>query len=169
MSWPIEDIPHSDSLYFFVHHSNVEYNHEDNAVLKEAALTNTPLHGDNKSCDWSRYATPEQTRALLGRQYKTRKTEFKNPEAFFVFSHGLASWRDLHMRFRELPEQRVEHTPIEEYPEPIGSPNNRAHAIIIGDKSEMKLRVEMARCAKWEVQPPSSKQKMKVYRQELEE
>lgn len=169
MSWPIEDISDSDSLYFFVHHSKVEYDHEDNAVLKEAALTDTPLNGGNKSCDWSRYASAEQTRVLLGRQYKTGKTEFKNPAEFFVFSHGVEQWRSLHLRFREFPEQRVEHNPIEENPEPIGFPNNRAHAIIIGDKSDMRLRVAMARSAQWEVKPPATKAEMKAYRRELEE
>lgn len=129
---------------------------------KEAALGNTPEEGDNKSCDWSRHATPEATRSLLGRQYRRGTTEFKNADAFFVFQHTGAEWRTVHKESPETKAQLVAHDPIFSESEVQGTPNNSAHAIIIGDKTE-KLRTIMARKAQWAIPPSGSKAEMKAY------
>ena len=68
MTWPVETIPDDDELYFCVHHSHITYNQDDRPILKETALANTPEQGPNKSCDWSKYSTPQETRDRLGRQ-----------------------------------------------------------------------------------------------------
>lgn len=164
MNWPVETIPDEDELYFHVHHTKITYNQDDQPILKEAALTNTPEQGHNKSCDWSRYSTPQQTRDRLGQQYRTGKTEFKNPEAFFVYSHGVAEWRYLHHEGTEYPPQKVEHNP--KTTSALGSPGNRAHSVIIGDKTE-KIRTIMARRAEWQIVPPESKAEMKQLRRSL--
>ena len=166
MTWPVEDIPDEDFLYFFIHNQDIGYDQDNQPVVKEAALSNTPKDGPNKSCDWSRYATPKETQALLGKQHRTGKTVFKNPAAFFVYAHGVELWRSVHQEGREYPEQEVRHDPIENQPEPTGKPNNRAHAIILGDKPD-KLRVLMARRAVWKIHPPPTKAEMKAYRKEL--
>lgn len=166
MTWPVEPIPDEDDLYFHVHHQKIGYDEEGLPVLKESALTNTPETGPNKSCDWSEYSTPEATWALLGKQYRHGKTEFKNPDHFFVYSHSVSAWRTVHEKSKDFAEQTVNHDPIETTSEGVGSPNNRAHSIIIGDKKD-KLRVVMARLAQWRVLPPASKAEMKLYRREL--
>ncbi len=158
----IENIPDGDQLNFFIHHQQITYSHEGMAMPREAALGNTPESGDNKSCDWSEHATPEATRALLGRQYRTGKTDFKDPRAFFVYQHTVAEWRTVHKEGPEAKAQEVTHDPIFSDPEVPGKPNNPAHTIIIGDKSE-KLRSLMARKSKWAIAPPDNKAEMKLY------
>jgi len=78
-----------------------------------------------------------------------------------VYSHEVPQWRYLHQEGNEYPEQKVEHIPLEREEE--GSPSNRAHSVIIGDKTE-KIRSIMARRAKWQIAPPSSKAGMKELR-----
>lgn len=160
-----EEIPNTDDLYFFIHHQQVTHKTPDQKPQpKEAALGNTPEKGDNKSCDWSAYSKPEETLSRLGKQHKTGTTNFKSPKHYFVYSHQVAEWRTL--TEIDCPKQEVEHNPIFSDPETPGEPNNRAHAIIIGTKSE-KLRTIMARKAKWQIKPPATKVEMKAFRKSV--
>lgn len=163
MAFPIEVITDDQKLYFYVHCNHVTYT-EDRAVLKEAALCNTPKDGPNKSCEWEKYTTPEVTRNLRAREYKHGKTEFKNPEAFFVYSHIAGTWRQVHINVENTPIQSVQHKPIYNDPEIVGTPNNQSHSIVIGEKSSEALRTYMARKAQWEIPPPPTKEEMTEYR-----
>ncbi|TVR36894.1 MAG: hypothetical protein EA392_14315 [Cryomorphaceae bacterium] len=160
-----EEIPDADDLYFFIHHQNVTHKTQDQKPQpKEAALGNTPEKGPNKSCDWSAYSTPKETLSRLGKQYKTGTTNFKDPKHYFVYSHKVEEWRNIHQL--DCPKQEVEYDPIFSDPENLGEPNNKAHTIIIGTKSE-KLRTIMARKARWPISPPGTKAEMKAFRKRL--
>lgn len=163
--WEIEQISNESSLYFFVHFQNIRYDNSNlNPSVKEAALTNTPSDGLNKSCDWCKHTTPLETRSLRGKEYRLGKQEFKNPNHFFIYSNNAADWRNLKSQGLD---QIVEHNPIKNNPEKIGEPNNRAHTIIIGNKDDEKLRVLISRSIKWEISPPLTKQEFDLYKKEL--
>ncbi|SMD44439.1 hypothetical protein SAMN00777080_3060 [Aquiflexum balticum DSM 16537] len=153
--WVKETINDQDKLYFFIHIHAVKYDKEDREpFVPESNLTNTPKEGPDKSCDWSKYHSPQETRELRGKEYKFGKSVFKRPEEFFVYSTRARDWRGIN-----LPsyKQLVEHDPIFNDPEPIGMPNNRAHGIIIGNKDDLKLRTIIARSINWEIAPPDTK------------
>jgi hypothetical protein len=139
-----EFIPDEDKLYCFIHQANVNYK---TGKPRAAAFQNTPKTGDNLSCDWSKYTTPEETRLRVGKQFKAGTTEFKNPDLYGVVSLNVGI-----MRFPELG-QRVEHDPIFNTPEITGQPNNVAHSIIIGEKDE-EIRLKMVDYANWLIPPP---------------
>jgi hypothetical protein len=58
---------------------------------------------------------------------------------------------DRHLFFR--PQQEVLHIPIQHIPEIIGTPNNRAHASIIGDKTDEEIRIKLASASLWAIEP----------------
>ncbi|NCX95968.1 MAG: hypothetical protein EBX41_06085 [Chitinophagia bacterium] len=45
--------------------------------------------------------------------------------------------------------QTIKHTPKQNIPEIEGNPNNRAHASIIGDKTNEEVRIKLAYIASW--------------------
>ena len=52
---------------------------------KPSAFKNTPETGPDLSSDWSKYSTPEESRARIGKEYRYGKIEeFKNPSDFFI-------------------------------------------------------------------------------------
>lgn len=159
-------IPDEDLLHCYIHHSQVTYDEFGRPQPKEQALHNTPEVGDNKSCEWSRFHTPNDTRELRGREHNHKKDGFKNPNAYFVYSHAARQWRHLHTGKEKWPEQNVQHDPIHSDLESVGEPNNLAHSVIIGNKSDVRLRTHMARKAQWGISPPNSKAAMKSYREE---
>lgn len=143
-TWENESIPDTDKVYCFIHSlSNVN---SKTGKPRAAAFHNTPKQGDNLSCDWEKYSTPHETRLRIGKQFKTGTTEFKNPELFGVieFKTGVLRMEDY--------RQKVEHNPIFNHPEIIGTPNNRAHSIIIGEKDE-EIRLKMVEIAQWVISP----------------
>lgn len=150
-------------LYSHIHFNGITYRTKNKKPLpRPSELTNTPKEGPNRSCDWEKLSTPGETLKRVGKQYKHGKQGvFKNADEFFVFSWVTGFIRSL------IPSQKVEHDPIFNNPEKEGYPNNPAHSIIIGDKSEEELRLKLSDEAKWEISPPSTKAKMKEWRKQL--
>lgn len=143
--WAIEDIPDKDDLYIRVAHSNVSRD----KMPRAAAFSNTPKDGTNLSCDWSEHCTPESSRELVGLQVK-KNGEFKDPSLFYFWSMNAGKLRN-----DIIPVQKVIHEPIYNNPEIFGSPNNRAHSIIEGQKPEnnAEFRVLMVLSGKWVIGP----------------
>ena len=150
--WQIESIPDLDSLYFRIHKQNVFDNKDLKNIIKPRAFCNTPANGGNMSTDWSKYATSQLTLDHVSKQYKTGKTEFKNKDDFGVVSFSVRKIKEIDSN------HRVVHDPIQNIPEIIGDPNNRAHAIvdgkISGDKEDsLEVRALFVENAKWEILP----------------
>ncbi len=142
--WEKELIPDSDKIYCFIHcQANVN---PKTGKPRAAAFHNTPKHGDNLSCDWEKYSTPEETRFRIGQQFKSGSTEFKNPNLYAV-----ATFQVNILRTDEYA-QEIEHDPIYNTQEIIGIPNNRAHSIIIGKKDE-ETRLKMVEICEWAISP----------------
>lgn len=150
--WQIENIPDSDRLYFRIHKQNVFDSKDFINIIRPRAFYNTPASGGNMSTDWNKYATPQQTLDHVSKQYKTGKTEFKNKDDFGVVSFSVDKIKEIDINHFVL------HDPIENIPEIIGNPNNRAHAIvdgkISGDKEDsLEVRALFAEIANWEILP----------------
>jgi len=139
--YPKKPIPEHAVLYKSIHFS---------------LITKTPPYKPNASafkdrelsCDWNKYSTPEQSRDLIGKQYKNNTKEFKNKLLFFIC--GITVSENLNLD----PEQSFQHDPIYHFPEKKGFPNNRAHSLIIGnkdDKEDVKARFKLANGSKWEI------------------
>ena len=145
--WEKELIPNSDKIYCFIHiQANVNLK---TGKPRAAAFHNTPKQGDNLSCDWEKYTSPEETRIRIGEQFKTGSTEFKNPNLYAVATFPVMILRN------DEYAQKVEHDPVYNVPEIIGTPNNRAHSIIIGEKDE-ETRLKMVGIAEWIIPPIGS-------------
>ncbi len=135
-------IPNEDDVYCYIHKDNIS----KTGKPRSAAFQNTPRDGDNLSCDWSQYTSPEETKARIGKQFRTRTTEFKNPNLF-----GISRFKVDDLRQKVM--QKVEHDPIFSDPEILGQPNNYAHSIIIGEKDE-ETRLKMAdELSEWVILP----------------
>jgi hypothetical protein len=139
-----KDIPNEEDVYCYIHRDNTKA-----GKPRAAAFQNTPRDGDNLSCDWSQFTTAEETKARIGKQFRTKTTEFKNPDLF-----GIAKFKVADLRFNVM--QKVEHDPIFSDPEILGQPNNYAHSIIIGEKDE-ETRLKMAdELSEWVILPTYS-------------
>ena len=144
--WEVEYIDDFYSLYIRIHKDFIS---SKDGKPRSSAFTNTPKNGDNLSSDWSKYCTPQSSRALIGLQKKTNGT-FKKPELFFIWELNVGKVR------KEInPKQSVEHDPIENNPELEGFPNNRAHSIIIGEKpiNNAEFRVGLYKAGDWVIKP----------------
>jgi hypothetical protein len=142
--WENETIPDNDKVYCFIH---IEANvNPKTGKPRAAAFHNTPKQGDNLSCDWSKYSTPEETNSRIGLQYKAGTTIFKNPALFGVVAFDAGTLRT------EEYNQQVEHDPIFNNPAIEGIPNNQAHSIIIGEKDE-ETRLKMVDMSEWVIPP----------------
>jgi hypothetical protein len=98
------------------------------------------------SCDWDKYTTPQQSLKIISKQYKHNSKEFKNEKEYFIC--GIYVKDNLNLN----PAQNFLHNPIFHLITKRGAPNNRAHSIIVGDKSEkdaLKARGQLAARAKW--------------------
>lgn len=140
--WEKENIDDDSLVYCRVHKDFISS--KDN-LPKSSAFTNTPKDGDNLSCDWNKYSNPENSKQLIGKQIK-RDGTFKDPNMFFIWGMKVGK-----LRFEVIPNQIVEHDPIFNDPELIGTPNNRSHSIIIGDKpiNDAEFRVSLLKIGDW--------------------
>ncbi len=84
--------------------------------LAPGCFQNHPKKTGGMSTDWSRYATPEQTRARALRSAPSDNT---------VLAMNVGA-------VRAIPGQTVVHSPIQGHPE---IPDNRAHAEVFGPKN----------------------------------
>jgi hypothetical protein len=124
-----------------------------NFVDKKLKVPSPSAFNDRElSCDWDQHSTPLATRLLIGKEFKTRngkKVGRKNPDEFFICSFPVSSVLalDLHHTIR--------HDPVQFFPKIKGTPNNRAHSLVISEnwneKTEVKIRASIARCCKWEI------------------
>lgn len=144
--WIVENIPNDSAVYVRIHETFIS---SKDKLPKSAAFSNTPKEGDNLSCDWDKHCTPESARELIGKQLK-KDGSFKDHNLFFMWEMNVGKIR------KEInPKQLVEHQPIENDPEIVGAPNNRAHSIIIGDKqiNNAEFRVSILKLGKWAIPP----------------
>ena len=111
------------------------------------AYYNTPRDGEDLSSDWSKYHTPEQSRALIGLQYRTNTTEFKDPNKFYISAFINKEIYDLNC------DQWTEYNPIINDPEVEGKPNNIAHCAIYGNKTDEEVRLKFVGISKWAIGP----------------
>jgi hypothetical protein len=144
MAFEKETIPNEATLYCFVNKANVDYKRGN--VPRAAAFQNTPKDGDNLSSDWAKYSSAEETKARVGRQLKFNSDIFKNPEDFGVLQMNVGFLRS------DNYKQKIEHDPIFNDPEILGTPNNQAHSIIIGEKDE-EVRLKMQGISSWVIEP----------------
>lgn len=110
--WPIEEIPDTDDLYLRVHRRWFD----QNGQLDAGCFRNHPEQTGGMSTDWSKYATPDQTRR---RELRSRPAD----NAVVALNVG---------EVRAIPEQAVAHAPIQGDPD---IPDNRAHAEVFGPKN----------------------------------
>ncbi len=93
---------------------------------------------DGLSVSWNQHITVEGLYHLIGLTYKTKKTEYKNPKEFKVFSFPVAF-------LRQLDGLQVNHTPwLRGNPAPVGDPNNYAHASIRFSDEDQEIRVKLS-------------------------
>lgn len=142
--WIKEVIPDDAILYCRVHKNFIS---SKTGKPKESAFHNTPKTGDNLSSDWNKYTTPKESRALIGRQYRFGKTEFKDPNVFFIIQ------LETEKISAKIIGQTIEHDPVFNEPELDGIPNNRAHSIIIGDKNDPEIRLKFVEICEWAIAP----------------
>ena len=141
--WEVEEIPDDSIVYVRIHKDFISS--KDN-LPKSAAFSNTPKDGNNLSCDWDKHCTAESSRELIAKQQK-KDGSFKDHNLFFIWGLKVEKIR------KEInPNQSVEHDPVENNPEIIGSPNNRAHSIIIGEKpNNAEFRVSILKAGAWAI------------------
>jgi hypothetical protein len=98
------------------------------------------------STDWSRYATPQETR---------KRARKRPPSMYGVISLSVG-------KVRTIPFQRDKHTPIFNAPEDPDNPNNRAHTDVLGPKSKdetgdrrlsTEIRNRFQEISVWEIYP----------------
>lgn len=110
--WSVEEVPNTDSLYKRVHRKLFK---ADGTVMTGA------FNHFEMSVDWSKYATPLETRKRSG-----------NPLENAVARLSVAE-------VRKISGQVVKHSPDREQ-------RNRAHSLVIGKKTE-EARVKFRRVA----------------------
>jgi hypothetical protein len=156
--WPAENIPDADSLFKRVRRTEVADDGWPKLnVFVNRGSTDLPDVRPGLSTDWSKYSTPEQTRA------RSRRAA---PEEYGVIFFIVGD-------VRELPFQEVEHTPVCRDPELADDPNNRAHTDIFGPKTRaelaaiisddeaeargqsLEIRAELHLMCNWLIPPPS--------------
>jgi hypothetical protein len=119
--WPVEDIPDSDELYMRVHPQWFD----ESGDLDPGCFQNHPKKTGGMSTDWSRFATPEDTRNRA-----LRSGPANNAVVAFVVGP-----------VRAIPAQTVVHAPIQGDPD---IPDNRAQAKVFGPKNA-EIRVNYLR------------------------
>lgn len=144
--WNVENIPDESSVYIRIHKDFISSKDD---LPKSAAFSNTPKDGDNLSCDWDKHCTANSARSLIGKQTK-KDGSYKNHTLFFMWEMNVGE-----IRTKLSPTQLVNHEPIQNEPEIVGLPNNRAHSIIIGDKqiNSAEFRVSILKLGKWAISP----------------
>jgi hypothetical protein len=117
--WPAEEIPDADSLYMRVHRNDVVYGELKPGVFCNRPDPTRPTRPPAMSTDWSRFATPDDTR---------NRAESSAPHDNGVISLNVGKVRGIY-------GQRVEHTPKVADPTDPASKNNRALVDVFGPKS----------------------------------
>ena len=148
--WQTENISDTEKLYFRIHNDYIFDTKDLKNIIRPRAFYNTPATGNNMSTDWEKYATPEQTLDFVSKQYKTGTTNFKDKTKFSVVSFTVNQVKSIDSNHNIL------HDPVQHIPEILGSPNNRAHALVDGKISDEKedtveVRARFIEIAKWEI------------------
>ena len=120
--WESESIPDAHSLYLRIHAMWWK-----NGQLFPGAFKN---HGRGMSTNWSRYATPQDT-----------KNQARDPHKNAVVEMNVGA-------VRGVPGQVVEHTPDLER-------NNRAHTDVLGEK-DPEVQLSLLRVAKVVIDLPQT-------------
>lgn len=134
-SWPVEDIPNPDSLFYRVPVCWLRADKAAPGVFRE--------NKGSISTDWEKYSTAAETRSRPGR-----------PERFAVL-------RMIVGKVKEIEELTVSHEPVQGVE---GQPDNQAHTSIYGLESKIvgpadlgrkeKIRSELyERFKVWEIAP----------------
>ncbi len=146
MTWSVDIIPSESNLFRKFHKNGLgkKYNlpHPPPAVFK-----NTPEEDPNLSVDWDKYSTPSSILELISKQYKTGTTTFKDKSQFFIIKINVGDVLNTNTN------QKVNHNPKQFIPEELGNPNNRAHTLIIGDKTDEEIRLKLACLSNWAIGP----------------
>jgi hypothetical protein len=104
--------------------------------VRSACFKDMPHEGAGMSTDWSKYATPEQT----------RQRGAKVASNYVVIEMNVGD-------VRAIPDQRVAHDPLDD---------NRAHSLVHGPKGEghPRIRLEYLRIARIVIllEPPEDDQ-----------
>lgn len=118
--WPSESIPNDDLLYQFIHQQWFKKaGGVSPTFFKNVADPHTGRAG--MSTDWSRYSTPEETRGRAS-----------NPAVNGVIETTVSD-------VRAIPDQMVEHTPIQNHPDPKIK-DNRSHTDVFGPKNDLEIQ-----------------------------
>ena len=115
VGWPVEEILDSDQVYMRVHKSLAP-----SGELKPGAFRDQE---GGMSTDWSKYATPEETR-----------NRARNPA-----DNGVIEMTVAHVR--AIEPLKVTHEPLFD---------NRSHSEVFGDK-DPEVRVKLKRIARWRI------------------
>ena len=141
-------IPNHDHVFCRV---GVDFINSKDHRPRASAFRNTPVTGNNLSCDWDKYCTAESSRALIGRQFNVKTCKPKDPEKFYIYKFNVGAVRNMHFRGRE---QEITHDPICNNPEIEGMPNNIAHSIMIGNKGDdEEFRMKLVEAGSWAIGP----------------
>jgi hypothetical protein len=138
--YPKKIIPNNAVLF-----RNIKYNQISESTLRPLAAN---FKDKELSCDWNKYSTPILTRSLLSKQYIFGTKLFKDASHYFVSGINVKDNLDLN------PAQNFQHNPLYNFPEKKGSPNNRSHSLIIGNKDEkdaLKARAQLTKRCQWEI------------------
>jgi len=119
----------------------------DDGKPEAGVFTNRLIEGVRHpmSTDWSRYSSPEETRA--------RATGHRPPLDYGVIRMNVGDIEDI--------PQTVEHDPVFSAPADPNNPNNRAHTVVRGAKSKKpderaspKVRLRFRSICSWILDPP---------------
>ena len=115
--WASEPIPDEDLLYRWVHRQWFSKKHGGVAPTFFKNALDPSAGRAGMSTDWSRYSTPQESRQRA-----------RDPAVNGVIEMTVAD-------VRAIPDQVVEHTPIQDHPDP-NVRDNRAHADVFGPKED---------------------------------
>lgn len=108
------------------------------------------------SCDWSKYSSPAVIYSLISKEYKRNEKnpkakEFKDASLFFICKLLISNVKKIKCADYN---HEIKHDPVQFFPIVKGSPNNRAHSLIVSDNWEKKIRAkirsELSDCCEWE-------------------
>ncbi len=141
-------IPNEDHVFCRV---GIDFISSKDYKPRASAFRNTPVKGNNLSCDWDKYSTAESSRALIGRQLNLKTGKPKDPRRFCIYKFNVGTVRSINFPGEE---QEIEHDPIYNDPEIAGKPNNIAHSIMIGDKGDdEEFRIKLVETGRWAIGP----------------
>lgn len=129
MSFPIEQIPDSDKLYYRIYSRDIDNTESDSKKrIKPGAFDPIPKpYGTEMSVNWCKYSTPSDT-----------KNAARKPEKTGVLSFVAGDVRS------EPTSLKVEHRPTQ----------NQAHSIIfdvLPDANNPEIRINLRRICNWEI------------------